>query len=272
MNSGKRLVKIIADVLAIILIVNIFTAVGTAVLAVIGISQISEGVENVSEQMSYTNISQDISEIDLDIASASVYIKAADSFTFSTNDKGFSVKQKKNKLKVEEKNLKAFSGLGEAVIVITVPKGVVLDSMEIESGAGALSVEGVNCNKLEADLGVGETVFDNVGVSVKADIDTGVGNFDIKNSTINNLSLSTGLGKTTVSALMTGINEFECGIGNLHISSNDQINDYTVSVEPGMGKVKIGGETFSEDIILGSGQNVIKVEGGIGNVTVDFAK
>ena len=272
MNSSKRLVKVIADILAIILIVNIFSVAGTALLTIVGLSQIGESVENISDEMSYTNISQDISEIELDIASASVYIKAGDAFTFSTNDKGFSVKQKKNKLKVNEKNLKAFSGVGKAVVMITVPRGVVLDSMEIDSGAGIFMVEGVSCNKLEADLGFGETTFDNVNVGVKADVDSGLGNTEIINSSFNNLSLSCGVGKTNVSAVMTGINEIESGIGNLHIVNNAQITDYSVSVEPGIGKIKVDGEAFSENTIIGSGKNVIKVEGGIGSITVDFAK
>lgn len=272
MNSSKRIVKIIADILALVLIVNIFSVAGTALLAIVGISQIGESVENISDEMIYTTIGQDISEIDLDIASASVYIKSADSFTFSTNDKGFSVKQKKNKLKVEEKNLKAFSGIGEAVIVITVPQAVVLDLLEIESGAGALTVEGIACDKLEADLGFGEAIFDEVNVNIKADIDSGAGNTKITNSVFNNLSLSAGVGKTTVSATMTGINEIESGIGNLHISNNTQITDYSVSIEPGLGKVKVGGEEVSDDSIIGTGKNVIKIEGGIGNIEVDFAK
>ena len=101
MSSGQRVTKLIADILAIVLIVSIFSGIGTALLAVIGFSEIKQSFDNVDGEMEYVEISQDVTKIEIDIASASVYIKTADTFSCQKNYKVFYVSQKKGKLKIK---------------------------------------------------------------------------------------------------------------------------------------------------------------------------
>ena len=270
MSSGQRITKVIADILAVWLIVCIFSGIGTALLAVIGFSEIKQSVDNVSGEMEAIGISQDIEKVDIDIASASVYIKSGETFACQTNDKGFSFSEKKGKLKIEEKNLKLFSGFGEAIIVITVPEYVILESFKIDSGTGLLSMENISCKKLTVDSGIGETSIEHVTVTEAADIEGGVGDLQIKKGTINILELSVGMGKTELNTHLTGVSEIQGGVGEISMHNTMSAENYTLSVEKGIGEVLVAGEKLKSDKTVGTGSNIINVEGGLGNMNITF--
>lgn len=270
MSSGQRITKLIADIIAVWLIVCIFSGIGTALLAIIGFSEIKQSVDNVSGELESVGISQDIEKIDIDIASASVYVKSGDTFTCQTNDKGFSFSQKKGKLKIEEKNVKFLSGFGDAIIVLTVPEDVILESFEIESGTGLFSVENISCKKLSVDSGIGETSIEHITVMESADIDGGIGDIQVKKGTINNLEFSVGMGETDISTCLTGVSKIEAGVGEISIHNTMPLDNYTLSIEKGIGEVLLSGEKITDDTTVGTGESIVKVEGGVGNISISF--
>lgn len=62
----------------------------------------------------------------------------------------------------------------------------------------------------------------------------------------------------------------DAGVGNLNIDLETDKENYTIRVNKGIGTVKVAGKSLSDGEIYGSGTNYIDVDGGIGNIRINF--
>ena len=81
-----------------------------------------------------------------------------------------------------------------------------------------------------------------------------------------------GVGETNINALLTGKSDIDAGIGNLNIMLNGSKEDYKINTEKGIGTVRIDGDSISNNQTFGNGDNLIKIDGGIGNISIKFNK
>lgn len=272
MTSIQRLIKLVADAIAIGLVVAIIGGAGTLMLAVSGITSIKNEIREAKANEEYTvyNVEDGISNISLNLSTASLAVKQGDSFSVYHGE-GFKIKSKKGILYVEDTIKEILNITSSHTVIITVPKNKTFGKVTINSGAGSIYIEKLTCDTLDLDLGVGTTDIDYIKVNSKAKIDGGVGAVTISKGTVNNLNYSVGVGKSDISAKLTGKSDIDAGIGDVKLTLKGGENIYTLRGETGIGAVRVGGEKLVDDKDMGSGKNIVDIDGGIGTVRIDFA-
>lgn len=61
-------------------------------------------------------------------------------------------------------------------------------------------------------------------------------------------------------------------LGAAHITLIGSENDYRIELDKGLGDARINGESVSDGAVRGNGANSIDVEGGIGEIRIDFSE
>lgn len=273
MTTFQRTVKFLAMLLAIALIAAIFTGFGGAI---IGISHIFGGSDSISEitnDEGYTTETfkqEDIEKLDIELAAATIQITDGDTFSVQYSKQGARVQHKKNTLKIEEKGIGIIGFERDSVIIVTIPSDMNVKNVDIESGAGAVNIDKLVCEKFELEFGAGEVTLGDVEFKSKAQFDCGVGKLTVKNGIMNNLEFSSGVGDCNINAYLTGKANFEAGVGKVALSLLGEKQDYTVSAETGVGIISVDGQRLSDGDIFGDGENKVYIEGGVGAVKVSF--
>lgn len=78
-----------------------------------------------------------------------------------------------------------------------------------------------------------------------------------------------GVGKFSITSSIIGDSKINAGIGSLELNILEKEENYKIKIDKGIGNIKINGENVTDDI-YGSGERIIDIEGGIGNINIDF--
>lgn len=270
MTSIQKLIKIIADAIAIGLVISIVGSAATLIITISGVKAIKNEIKEAqaNEELSVYSVENNINNISLDLAVSSLAIKKGDKFSVCYSD-GFGIRSKNGILYIEDDATQLLDFGDSRRVIITVPEKKALDKVSISSGLGSVYIEKLICNKLDLDLGVGSTDIDYIKATAKSEIDGGIGNITVKGGLLGNLDYSVGIGKSDITAKLSGDSEIEAGIGDLRLNLVGGENIYTLKGETGIGPIRVGSDTLSGK--MGIGENKVDIDGGIGNVKVDFA-
>lgn len=272
MSIAQKIIKYLALAFAIFLIVTIFSGILTGIYTMSNILGLKkESTESITE-ISTLELEEidDYAYLDIEIKYSNFKIKLGEKFEVQTNNDNIEVNQKNDKLKITEKQSNWFwRNSNEEELIVYIPENIEFEKVNIETGAGRVNIEEIKAEKLKLNLGAGETIINNI-VSDNVDIDGGVGKFTIENGTINNLDFDLGIGETTINAKITGNNKIDTGIGSLKLNIDGNIEDYKFKVEKGIGNIKLNGKQVSNNEIIGNGENVIDIDGGIGEIIINF--
>ncbi len=265
MNSFQKGVKGFAIFLAICLIFTIFSSIS------FGFSLLSFMFDHdyTVNQENYKQTFTDVQEIQLESRFSKVLVTTGEEFMVEAYDleRGLVVKQDKNRLKIEEEGALSFFQKG-GTIRITVPQ-VLLDEIKISAGAGEVLLDGVSSSSLDLDQGAGFLKITN-STFYDTHIDGGAGRIVIENSALRNLDLDTGAGEVSINASLTGKNEIDCGVGSVTVFVQGAKDDYQLYLEKGLGVVTLNKEQVSGDYRFGNGIHSLHIEGGVGNISLDF--
>lgn len=275
MTSFQRIIKYCATALAIFLIVTIIGGAITALLAVSGVkslkNEIKENKAEFSELKQYTLTSEKIDKLDIDVGAVDIIIEKGESLTVKYSGVNFGFEQEKNKLEIENDSDGVFGFDAVGKLLVTVPEKMSFEKVSLCAGAGDIYIESLNCGSLDLDLGAGEVEIDSLRVKTMASIDGGAGEMTIASGFISNADISLGVGQTVISAQLSGKNEIDAGVGELRLTLEGEKESYTVSADTGIGDFRVGGERVSDGDVVGSGENLVDIDGGIGVVRVEFA-
>ena len=261
MSGIQKAIKYGAIAFAIFIIVSAFSLLLSIVSTIIDIDI------NHDEIINYKETYENVEKIKIDISSAKLNIKQGDVFRVEANDitEKFKSKLKDGTLKIEE-NRKLFFNNKSSEINVYIPN-VNLKLIDIDAGAGSITIENVNTEDFRLEQGAGTITISNSNF-IKADIDGGAGEFKIISSNVNNLDLDAGIGKVEIEATLTGKNQIDCGVGEVNINLLGNSTDYKIKTNKGLGSININGESKSNDAIYGDGSNLIEIEGGIGSINI----
>ena len=156
-------------------------------------------------------------------------------------------------------------------MIIYIPETTEFEKVKMNAGAGKITIENLNTQNLSFELGAGEAKIEEIKISQECKIEGGAGKLDIENGTINDLELDMGIGEIDLTAMLTGKNEINAGIGNLNIDLKGNEEDYKIQTNKGIGTVKINGKEMSDGEKYGNGETHIGIDGGIGNIRIDFS-
>jgi len=275
MNGLQKIIKILAICFAIFLIVNIVGGIlfGMSILTNITSKEDKQTVQTFSE------IYKDVNKIDINSIGANLTIKAGDEFKVESNNikNNFTSKIINGNLKIEEhktwpwSNIWSWEDNSYGEIIVYIPKEKVLDKLEIDSGAGKIQIEDATVEDFDIDQGAGVLTIKNSKFN-KTDIDGGAGEIVVTSTVLNNLKMSAGIGKITLNAEITGKSKIECGVGEVEIELIGDENKYRISAEKGIGNIEINNQQYVSNTVYGRGENDIKIEGGVGNITVKMSQ
>lgn len=212
----------------------------------------------------------EINSLDIEVAFTNLIVKKGTSLQIKTNQKNIYFEQNNQKLQIKEKNHQWFSKNNKGSLVIYVPDDLVFENIKINAGTGKIQIENMNTKKLSLMLGSGETTIDKLIVTDKCKIESGAGRVSILSGNINQFDLEVGIGDFEATALVTGNSKINAGIGNLKLTLQGSRKDYQIQAEKGIGTIKIDDKNVEDNYSYGNGDNLIKLEGGIGNIHVHF--
>lgn len=271
MTSLQKVVKYFAIAFAIFLIITIISSILTGIYALSGLLGLKKEDGKTISELNTTNIQNDNYEtLEIELKYTNLTIKSGNSFKLDTNNEKINYSQSGKTLDITEESYNWFSNNNIKEMVLYIPQNLQFENVIINAGAGKINIENLNTEKLSFELGAGETEIKNLNVSKNCNIEGGAGKVSILSGNINNLDLDMGVGETNLTLALTGNSEINAGIGALNISLDGNKEDYKIKTDKGLGFIKIDGKKISESEVYGNGKNSIEVDGGIGNINIDF--
>ena len=269
MTRTQKIIKYVATAFAIFLIITIISAILKGVYGLA--SALGLKHKKVTDQIETINFeNSEVAILNIDIAFTNLIIKDGDYLRAETNNTNISCKQNYQNLQIKE-NINSFIGKSSGGdLVVYVPKDLSFEVVKINTGAGKVNIENLNTKELELEVGAGETQIKNLNVEKQCKINGGAGKVTIFSGIINNLDLDMGIGETNLFATLNGKNDIDAGIGNLNITLFGNKSNYKIKTDKGIGSIKVDEMDMHDNQIWGNGENYIEVDGGIGQIKINF--
>lgn len=263
MSSAQKIIKYFGFALAFVLVAFIINLLFKSSLIVGGL--FNDNVNSSFKEI--LSLQDNISELNIELDFSSLEIKVGDTFKVETNSDDIKVINEKQKIKIIDNNILSFNKNNTRKVIIYFVKDARYSVVNIKSGVGNIDIDILNSKKITLDLGIGNIFINDIHAD-SAIIDAGIGNFNIEKGIINNLDFDLGIGKTDIKAKLTGTNSLDAGIGKLNLELAGSDEDYKLNFEKGIGKITFNNNSIHDGAILGSGFNIITIDGGIGKVNV----
>ncbi len=266
MTNFQKTVKYIAMGFAIFLTVSI---IGGA-LSMFGLFGGFFGGDTVTEDIKIYTVSSDISSLEIKINAADFQVKQGESFSVESNLKHLTVEDKNGVLTIKETKKFNGSTYTGAVLTLYIPVDTVFEKANITTGAGTLTVDSLSASTMNFELGAGEVTIDTLVAASDIDIDGGAGKITISGGALHNLDLDMGVGQLNLTSALTGESDFDLGVGESNITIIGNKDDYKLDIEKGLGNITVDGTSVSNIKGQGNGNNSIEVSGGIGAINLKF--
>lgn len=274
MTTAQKVIKYLATAFAVFLIITIISAIlsgGYALLSALGLIHtnkdiVTENLKVISKEVKV------VTTLKIDLAYTNLDIKTGDDFKVETNNSKITFEENNGNVKIKEENRNWLNNNNlSSDLIIYIPEDMIaIDETKIQTGAGKINIEKLNTQSLYLELGAGDVYIENVIATGETKIDGGVGKTELKYCEINNLKANLGMGKFTFSGKLTGKSEIDSGVGAINIDLIDNKNNYKIDVSKGLGNVTLDGQKLETDRVYGIGENYLDIDGGIGEIKIDF--
>ena len=273
MTTAQKVIKYIALGFAAFLIVTIISAIlsgGYALLREFGLIHVDKNI--VTEELKVISSEvKEISTLKIDLSCTNLDVKIGDNFKVETNNSKITFTNDNGSVKIKEENRNWLNNNKESNLIIYIPRDMIaIDETKIETGAGKINIEKLNTQSLYLELGAGDVYIKNLTVTKEAKIDGGLGRTELKSCEINNLKANLGMGDFVFNGKLTGKNEIDSGVGAIDIDLMDNKGNYKINVSKGLGNVTLDGQKLEMDRVYGTGENYLDVDGGIGEIKIEF--
>ena len=275
MRTAQKIIKAFAICLASFIIVVMLAAV----VGVISLTGTLFGVDFGFSNEIPTSIWQDENNTEvrkLDISTGATHLRLIRDSSIKqprveTNNKYISTRQDGETLRItEESHFSFFLGVdGRTEVKVYLPEKIRLTDIEIDTGAGKVDIEYLKTERLRLELGAGLTEIAYVEATERAEIESGAGALEIRDGKLKDLNLKHGAGKCSITASILGTSKLDAGVGRVELSLTGAEKDYRFVVDKGIGTVTINHNSVEDDEVYGSGDNLIKLESGVGSVEIE---
>lgn len=263
MNSGQKAIKVAAVCLAIFIIVNILNAIFMGIRFLGGFQSSSSSTIDFVEEYS------EVSQIKIDVNASKVNVRRGSVLKVEASgvSNHFTSKIISNEILKIEEHQSWFWHYQSGEITITIPNDMTLEELNIDCGAGNIEISDITAGKLDIDAGAGRLKIEHSNFQ-NSDIDGGAGEILITSSLLRDLDLDAGVGKVSINGEIYGKSSIECGVGEVNLNLGSALN-YQLIIQKGIGSIRVNDASYNKDITLGTGENVIKIEGGIGAININ---
>ena len=274
MTTAQKVIKYIATAFAVFLIITIISAIlsgGYALLSALGLIHTNNNIVTEDLKVISSEV-KEVSTLKIDLAFTNLDIKTGDNFKVETNNSKINFTNDNGSVKIKEESQKWLNNNNKASnLIIYIPEDMItIDETKIETGAGKINIEKLNTQNLYLELGAGDVYIENVIATGETKIDGGVGKAELRSCEINNLKANLGMGEFVFKGKLKGKNEIDSGVGAINIDLMDNKKNYTIDVSKGIGNVTLDGQRLEIDRVYGTGENYLDIDGGIGEIQIEF--
>lgn len=269
MKQAQKIIKYLAIGFGIFLTINIIGWIVFGVCSLMGINQIGNIMGRNVEMITYSEEYQDIENIKLDIKYAELTIKSGETLKVEAEkvNEDWKIKQDGKTLKISNVG-KSWGLYNETpVLIIYVPETMKLEKTELDFGAGRADIQYLESRIVDLDFGAGKVTMSNIKAE-RADIECGAGEVIIENADLNNLKAEAGVGRLEYSGEIKGKSKIDCGVGEIELKLIGGADNYTFSLDRGIGEMSLNGESIKTDTNIGNGNSYIEIDGGVGAVRI----
>lgn len=265
MTTLQKVIKYLAMAFAVALTVSVVGGIVGAVNVFSGVF----GESAVDEAFKTYEVSGDIHSLEVEINAADFTIKQADHTQVESNLKHLSVTEEAGVLRIRETKTFGADSSG-AVLTVCLPPFIELKEINIVTGAGRLTADRLTADRISLVLGAGEATIGTLIAATDIDIDGGAGKITVSGGALHNLDLDMGVGQLVLTAALTGETTLDLGIGRSDITVIGKPEAYRLDVEKGIGSIRVDGVEVSNVKQQGSTGNTIALNGGIGQIDLKF--
>lgn len=199
-------------------------------------------------------VNTSVRKLDIETGACDVYIQEGDDFSISGDTANIIEEFNGDEWKISmpEHHFPALQG-NWGTVTITVPRDMYFEEVEIDHGAGDITIDNITCS--EADFSIGASTM-----------------------TVNNLScayldLELGAGKAIINGSVSQNADIEVGMGNAVLTFARPAT-YGYDVECGMGSVTVDGNSYSgfaQNVAINSNATpFFDIDCGMGSVNLMF--
>lgn len=262
MTTAQKIIKYCAIAFAVFLIVSIIGGV-------LRLFWFFSNDDTVGEMENYT-VAETVENLEIDLSAAQFEIKSGSSFSVESNHKHLSLESSNGLLSIKEEH-KNFGIHADAVkVILTVPENFVFDKAEISTGAGTVKIDKLATDNLSLELGAGEVSIDKLTANTSAKIDSGAGELTIEGGELADLDLDMGVGEVNLESRLTGNCEIDYGVGKLNMTLIGKSEDYSITLDKGLGEAALEGRTMHDGETYGTGNTSVAIDGGVGELNISF--
>jgi len=163
-------------------------------------------------------------------------------------------------------------GDSDSKIVIEVPRDMVFKRVELDTGSGSCSINGVSADTLSADTGSGSVDFQYVTAGSIV-LESGSGSVTFNNTLAKLLKVDSGSGRVEYFGSVDGDVDIESGSGKVLMKLDGNIADYDISADSGSGGVWLNDSKVDDFTITHSSaerKGTIRVDSGSGRVSINI--
>ncbi|MGN0424102.1 MAG: DUF4097 family beta strand repeat-containing protein [Acetatifactor sp.] len=134
----------------------------------------------------------------------------------------------------------------DAFVTFYVPENGAFSQVDIELGAGKISLPKLVAEKISLEIGAGMLSVE--GLQAKTvDVEVGAGAIELEDIQVGDFVGSVGMGSLRASGSFQGNVSAECSMGNLEINVTDlSFEDYNYDIECAMGEMQVGDRTWND--------------------------
>ena len=280
MKSNQSWIKYFGIALGLVLALGIISMIvngGIFVINSLGLVDNKSITQNDTSGSFNKEYSESLENIKINFNAGDLTIQSGDKFMIGgsglTSD--LSIKVTNGTFIIEDsKNFNFFGNLfGQTKarsLVITIPKGIVLNRVDLEIGAGRGEITDLATREINITQGAGELAASNIQAD-SGSLSGGAGAVNFENVKLNNFDIKSGVGLVKIAGQLTGKFKLDCGVGQTILNINGNPQDYFINANQGLGPITVNGLGIAEN---GTGPktaaNSLDINGGVGSVEINF--
>lgn len=160
-------------------------------------------------------------------------------------------------------------------ITLRLPKGQVLDKIDVEVGAGLMTMTGLKVKGLDAEIGAGELKLERIETEELL-MEIGAGRLEASEMAVTDAEITVSMGECVYEGNITGNLDAECDMGNIDLKIDGKETDHNYQVECAAGNIAIGGLSFSalaaERNVNNNAASDFDIECNMGNISIRFTE
>ena len=161
----------------------------------------------------------------------------------------------------------------ERKLTLYLPEDARLESVDIELGAGQLTLKDLEAGEVSLEVGAGSISAENI-CAREVDLSVGAGLIELEGVDTDELDASIGMGSLSVSGSVNGDVDLECSMGEVTLTLAGTEQDFNYELEVTAGTLTLGDDEYSglsHSRTLDHGaRKTMEIECSMGEVIISF--